>query len=70
MREEGTRRAGLALQRELARYAETTRRLQFGERLGTLAARAIAVAAEHESAPVDEVPRRVTRLLLRGLSRV
>ena len=70
VREEGTRRAGLALQRELARYAETTRRLQFGERLGTLAARAIAVAAEHESAPVDEVARRVTRLLLRGLSRV
>jgi hypothetical protein len=27
-------------------------------------------AAEHQSAPVDEVARRVTRLLLRELSRV
>jgi glutamyl-tRNA reductase len=70
MREERARRAGLALQRELARYAQTTRRLQLGERLGSLEARAIAVAAEHERAPVDEVARRVTRLLLRELSRV
>jgi glutamyl-tRNA reductase len=70
MREERARRAGLALQRELARYAQTTRRLQLGERLGSLEARAIAVAAEHERAPVDEVARRVTRLVLRELSRV
>jgi glutamyl-tRNA reductase len=70
MREERARRAGLALQRELARYAQNTRRLQLGERLGSLEARAIAVAAEHERASVDEVARRVTRLVLRELSRV
>lgn len=67
--EERARRAGLALQHELARYARTTHRLQLGERLGTLEARAIAVAAEHGSAPVDEVARRVTRLVLRELTR-
>lgn len=67
--EERVRRAGLALQRELARYAQSTHRLQLRARLGTIEERAVAVAAEHGRAPVDEVVRRVTRLVLRELTR-
>lgn len=63
------RRATLALQQELARYARATHRHQLGARLGALEEQAVAVATSHGSGPVDEMVRKVTRLVLRELSR-
>lgn len=63
------RRATLSLQQELARYARATHRHQLGARLGTLEAEAVAVAAGHGDVPVADVVRRVTRLVLRELTR-
>jgi glutamyl-tRNA reductase len=63
------RRASLALQQELARYARATHRHQLGARLGALEEQAMAVATSHGSGPVDEMVRKVTRLVLRELSR-
>lgn len=63
------RRAAIALQQELARYARATHRLSLGARLGALEEQAVAVASQHSEAPVDEVVRKVTRLVLRELTR-
>lgn len=63
------RRAALALQQELARYARAAHRHQLGARLGALEEQAVAVATSHEGAPVDEMVRKVARLVLRELSR-
>jgi glutamyl-tRNA reductase len=63
------RRAGAALQHELARCARATHRLQLGARLGAIEERAVAMATEQANAPADVVARRVTRLLLRELTR-
>ncbi|AMW05698.1 NAD(P)-binding domain-containing protein [Gemmatimonas phototrophica] len=63
------RRAAVALQQELARYARATHRHHLGARLGALEEQALAVATSDESAPVDEMVRKVTRLVLRELSR-
>ncbi|MBL0938297.1 MAG: hypothetical protein IBJ03_05355 [Gemmatimonadaceae bacterium] len=63
------RRAGSALQLELDRFARATHRIQLGARLGALEERAIAVAAEHGDGSADELARRVTRLVLRELTR-
>lgn len=70
VRHEGRiRRAMGALQQELARYARATHRQTLGARLESIEAQAIAVASEHGDQPMDEVARRVTRLVLRELSR-
>lgn len=63
------RRATAALQQELARYARAAHRQQLGARIGLLEEQAVAVATSHGDAPVDEVVRRVTRLVLRELTR-
>lgn len=63
------RRAMQALQHELDRFARATRRHQLGARLGALEAQAVAVAAASPNAPVDEMARKVARLVLRELSR-
>lgn len=63
------RRAAAALQQELARYARATHRQLLGARLGQLEAQAVAVASSFRDAPVDEVVRKVTRLVLREFAR-
>ena len=63
------RRASAALQQELARYARATHRHQLGARLGALEAQAVAVASSFRDAPVDEMVRKVTRLVLREFAR-
>jgi glutamyl-tRNA reductase len=62
-------RAALALQQELARYARATHRHHLGARLGALEEQALAVATSHEGTPVDEMVRKVTRLVRRERSR-
>jgi len=66
---ERTRRASSALQHELDRYARATHRLQLGARLGALEERAVAAAIAHGDASAEGVARRVTRLVLRELTR-
>jgi glutamyl-tRNA reductase len=66
---ERTRRASSALQHELDRYARATHRLQLGARLGALEERAVAAAIAHGDATAEGVARRVTRLVLRELTR-
>lgn len=63
------RRANVALQQELARYARAAHRHSLGARLGLVEEQALAVASSHGDAPVDEMVRKVTRLVLRELSR-
>jgi glutamyl-tRNA reductase len=63
------RRANVALQQELARYARAAHRHSLGARLGSVEEQALAVASSHGDAPVDEMVRKVTRLVLRELSR-
>lgn len=63
------RRAVVALQQELARYARATHRHSLGAKLGELEAQAVAVASSFRDAPVDEMVRRVTRLVLREFAR-
>jgi glutamyl-tRNA reductase len=69
IREARSRRAGVALQQELARCARETHRMQLGQRLGALEEQAVAFATAHGSEPADEVARRVARLVLRELTR-
>lgn len=69
IREARARRAGIALQQELARCARETHRMQLGQRLGALEEQAVAFATAHGSEPADEVARRVARLVLRELTR-
>ena len=66
---ERTRRASSALQHELDRYARATHRLQLGARLGALEERAVAAAMAHGNDSAESVARRVTRLVLRELTR-
>ena len=63
------RRAVAALQQELARYARATHRHELGAKLGELEAQAVAVASTFRDAPVDEMVRKVTRLVLREFAR-
>lgn len=63
------RRAAVALQQELARYARDTHRHQLGAKLGALEEQALAVATSFRDAPVDEMVRKVTRLVWREFSR-
>lgn len=63
------RRAAAALQQELARYARATHRHSLGARLGELEAQAVAVASSFRDVPVDEMVRKVTRLVLREFAR-
>jgi glutamyl-tRNA reductase len=69
MHEARARRANVALQQELARYARAAHRHSLGARLGSVEEQALAVASSHGDAPVDEMVRKVTRLVLRELSR-
>lgn len=69
IRQARARRAGLALQQELARCARETHRVQLGQRLGALEEQAVAFATAHGDEPADEVARRVARLVLRELTR-
>jgi glutamyl-tRNA reductase len=69
IREARARRAGIALQQELARCARETHRVQLGQRLGALEEQAVAFATAHGDEPADEVARRVARLVLRELTR-
>lgn len=69
IREARARRAGYALQQELARCARETHRVQLGQRLGALEEQAVAFATAHGAEPADEVARRVARLVLRELTR-
>lgn len=69
IREARARRAGVALQQELARCARETHRVQLGQRLGALEEQAVAFATAHGDEPADEVARRVARLVLRELTR-
>lgn len=66
---ERMRRASGALQRELDRCARATHRLQLGARLGALEERAVAAAIAHGDVSAEGVARRVTRLVLRELTR-
>lgn len=63
------RRAAMALQQELARYARAAHRHQLGAKLGALEEQAVAVASSFRDAPMDEMVRKVTRLVLREFSR-
>ncbi|MBL0890584.1 MAG: hypothetical protein IBJ19_08220, partial [Gemmatimonadaceae bacterium] len=53
----------------LARFARAAHRHALGARLGALEAQAVAVATSQSEASRDEVARRVTRLVLRELTR-
>ncbi|WP_291160508.1 hypothetical protein [Gemmatimonas sp. UBA7669] len=68
-RAQRSRKATWALQLELARFARATHRHALGARLGALEAQAVAVATSQTEASRDEVARRVTRLVLRELTR-
>jgi hypothetical protein len=73
----GHRRAAVALQRELARFAATTQRRRLGAQLAHIERQALcavrdALATTHTSEPASQsaevVARRVTRVLLREFS--
>lgn len=68
-RAQRSRKATWALQLELARFARATHRHALGARLGALEAQAVAVATSQSEVSRDEVARRVTRLVLRELTR-
>lgn len=68
-RAQRNRKATWALQLELARFARAAHRHALGARLGALEAQAVAVATSQSEASRDEVARRVTRLVLRELTR-
>jgi glutamyl-tRNA reductase len=68
-RAQRSRKATWALQLELARFARATHRHALGARLGALEAQAVAVATAQHEVGRDEVARRVTRLVLRELTR-
>lgn len=62
-------RATAALQQELARCARASQRQELGGRLSAIESQALAVAEANANAPIDEVVRRVTRLVYRQLHR-
>lgn len=68
-RAQRSRKATWALQLELARFARAAHRHALGARLGALEAQAVAVATSQSEVSRDEVARRVTRLVLRELTR-
>jgi glutamyl-tRNA reductase len=68
-RAQRSRKATWALQLELARFARASHRHSLGARLGALEEQAVAVATSQSGASRDEVARRVTRLVLRELTR-
>lgn len=62
-------RASVALQHELERCARVVHRLELGARLGALEERAVAAAMAHGDGSAEGVARRVTRMVLRELTR-